>query len=680
MENLRVEFRTGGTKAAAITDLSLRVGRGESYGLVGESGCGKTTLAMAIMGYLGRNGAVTRGQIMFEGEDLAAATPSRMTAIRGRRIAMVYQDPGASLNPTMTVGRQLAEVPMLLGCSSRGLAMDQVLEVLGDVRMPDPQRIVGRYPHQLSGGQMQRVVIAMALLAQPALLLLDEPTTGLDVTVEAAVIDLIVTLRAKYATSLIYISHNLGLIATACDRVGIMYSGELVEEAPVATLFRRPLHPYTVGLLDCVPNLAADKRSRTLRSIPGQFPLPNERPMGCVFGPRCDGFVAGRCDLGPIPMEDSDRADHILRCVRWREIEAAGKAVEPGLQGYTPVAGEHPILDVDRMSKSYEIGTMAWARRRPLVLRANEDLSFSVDRGQILAVVGESGCGKSTFARVLTGLQTANSGNIFFADQNIAAQPVQRRSREMKRAIQMIFQNPDSTLNPSHTVAYAVRRSITKAGVRRGAREVAERVGQLFGMVQLPAQFQGRRPEQLSGGQKQRIAIARAFASEPDLIVADEPVSALDVSVQAAIVTLLLDLQTRARTTLIVISHDLALVRHVADKVVVMYAGRIMEQGTADEVFAGPWHPYTEALLSAIPVANPDQRRANPIRLRGEVPSPIDPPPGCRFASRCPRKIGPICDYEPPPERMGSKSHRISCHILLEELATVQLDAPISGY
>ena len=652
--------------AAAITDLSLSIRRGESYGLVGESGCGKTTLAMAIMGYLGRNGRIAHGQIMFEGEDLAAATPSRLAEIRGRRVAMVYQDPAASLNPTMTIGRQLAEVPELLGVARGRKAMAKVLEVLEDVRMPDPARVVSRYPHQISGGQMQRVVIAMALLARPALLLLDEPTTGLDVTVEAAVIDLIVALREKYDTALLYISHNLGLIATACDHVGIMYSGELVEQAPVADLFRHPLHPYTAGLLDCIPDLASDKRTRTLRSIPGQFPLPHERALGCVFGPRCGAFEAGRCDAGPIPLTPTQHFGHNVRCLRWREIGEAA----PARHNYVPPEAGGNILDVDGLTKSYHIGAAPWARRQRTTVRANEDLSFGVARGEILAVVGESGCGKSTFAHVLTGLQTATSGSIYFADQDIATRPVHRRPREVKRALQMVFQNPDSTLNPSHSVGFAIRRSIARAGVRAGPRDIAARMSELFGMVRLPAQFQKRRPHQLSGGQKQRIAIARAFASEPSLIVADEPVSALDVSVQAAIVTLLLDLQSRAGTTMILISHDLALVRHVADAVVVMYAGRIMEQGTADEVFAAPTHPYTEALLSAIPIPDPDRAQGARIRLTGEVASPINPPPGCRFASRCPRKLGPICETTPPPDRLASKTHHIACHIPLDELAS----------
>ena len=660
MSRLRVEY----DGAAAITNLSLSIARGESYGLVGESGCGKTTLAMAIMGYLGRKGRVTAGQILFEGEDLAAASGQRLAAIRGRRIAMVYQDPAASLNPTMTIGRQLAEVP---GVTSTR----QVLDVLADVRMPDPARAMARYPHQISGGQMQRVVIAMALLARPALLLLDEPTTGLDVTVEAAVIDLIVALREKYDTAMLYISHNLGLIANACDRVGIMYSGELVEQAPVGALFRHPRHPYTTGLLDCIPSLGSDKRSRTLRSIPGQFPLPHERAPGCVFGPRCDDFERGTCDAGPIRLTEAGGADHTVRCVRWREL---APRVEPP-HAIPQASATEIVLAVDALGKSYEIAAAPWSRRRAVSIRANEDLSFTLTKGSILAVVGESGCGKSTFAHVLTGLQTATSGHIHFADQDVAGRLVQHRAPEVKRALQMVFQNPDSTLNPSHSVGFAVRRSITRSGVRKGSRAVADRVSELFGMVRLPGQFQSRRPHQLSGGQRQRIAIARAFASEPKLIVADEPVSALDVSVQAAIVTLLLDLQARAQTTMIVISHDLALVRHIADLVVVMYAGRIMEQGTADEVFALPTHPYTEALLSAIPVADPDARRGPPIRLVGEVASPIDPPPGCRFTGRCPRRLGPICDTEPPPERAASATHRIACHIPLETLTRAQATA-----
>ncbi|HWL18172.1 MAG TPA: ABC transporter ATP-binding protein [Bradyrhizobium sp.] len=667
IRNLRVEYGAGDHRIVAIPDLSLTIRRGESYGLVGESGCGKTTAAMAIMGYLGRNGFATRGSIQFEGEDLLLATPARLARIRGKRIAMVYQEPSASLNPTMTIGRQLAEVPELHDGLSRAAATQRVLDVLADVRMPDPEQVVRRFPHQLSGGQQQRVVIAMALLAHPALLLLDEPTTGLDVTVEAAVLDLIGLLREKYETSLLYISHNLGLIATTCDRVGIMYSGEMVEEAPVIDLFRKPTHPYTRGLLDCIPDLASDKRTRTLSSIPGQFPLPHERPSGCVFGPRCGDFVPGRCDQHPVPLEPATQS-HLVRCLRWSEIEP-----KPAVRVSTYVEPEAmaPILDIDRLSKSYELGGMSWSRNSVSTVKANEDLSFSVRQGEILAVVGESGCGKSTFAKVLTGLETATSGGIFFANQDIARRAVHQRSQEVKRAIQMIFQNPDSTLNPSHAVDFSIRRSITKSGVRKGAAAIAGRVAELFDLVRLPRQFQKRRPDQLSGGQKQRIAIARAFASEPRLIIADEPVSALDVSVQAAVITLLLDLQARDKTTMIFISHDLALVRHVADRVVVMYLGRVMEQGRVEEIFSPPYHPYTEALLSAIPIPDPTKGRGRRVRLTGDIPSPVNPPAGCRFTGRCPRKLGEICDSVPPPEHKVSSTHTIACHLPLDQLVEV---------
>jgi peptide/nickel transport system ATP-binding protein len=659
IRNLRVEYRTTAGALVALPDFSLDVMPGKSLGLVGESGCGKSTLLMAIMGHLGRNGFITNGEILFEGRDLVKAGAAELQGIRGARIAIVYQEPASALNPTMTIGRQLMEVPIHHQGASRDEAREMALRVLADVDMPDPASVMRRYPHQLSGGQKQRVVIGMALLSNPALLLLDEPTTGLDVTVEAAVLDLIAGLQQKYRTALLYISHNLGVIAKVCDRIGVMYAGELVEQAPARALFATPRHPYTQGLLACVPRLGSDKLANPLQPIPGRVPSLANRPRGCVFFARCAHAEPGRCDAGPIPMMLT-APHHDARCVRWDEIAAPTPLPLPATPAKTRSV---PALEVENLSKAYRVG------RTTLI--ANHELSFVAQRARVLAIVGESGSGKSTFAQVLAGLHAASDGRIDFGGDDLAKKPVKQRRPDQVAAIQMVFQNPDSTLNPSHSIGWPIARALKRFGVARRRRERDERVKQLLDLVHLPAAIRHRSPRQLSGGQKQRAAIARAFAGNPELLIADEPVSALDVSVQAAIVNLLLKIQAEQGTTMLFISHDLALVRHLADDVVVMYLGRVMESGSVASVFAPPYHPYTEALLSAVPVPDPtvEQKR---IRLQGEVPSPINVPKGCRFASRCPRKLGPICDQEPPPLQEAGDGHVIACHIPLPELANVE--------
>ncbi|MEH7839300.1 ABC transporter ATP-binding protein [Rhizobium laguerreae] len=659
IRELRIEFRGKSETVVAIPDLSFKVMPGESYGLVGESGCGKSTTAMAIMGYLGATGVVAGGSIRFNGKQLVDASAKELRSIRGRQIAMVYQDPMSALNPVKTIGAQLAEVPLLhMGASKKDAAMAMAEAMLADVRLSDPGDMMKRYPHQLSGGQQQRVVIAMALLARPSLLLLDEPTTGLDVTVEAAVIDLIAELRQRYSTSLLFISHNLGLIAESCDRLGIMYSGEMVEEGTTSEVFRRPKHPYTRGLIACIPDITGDKRSRTLAAIPGSIPLPQERPQGCLFGPRCSSFVSGLCDRPDLALEPAAE-EHLVRCVRWPEISAVEATFAPVETQMNAKSTAITLSDVNRL---YPVGGQK-------TVKANEAVSFDAATAEIVALVGESGCGKSTLARIVTGLDKATSGEIRMAGENIAELQASERPRALLQQIQMIFQNPDSTLNPSHSAAFSIRRSIKKFGIRKGKAEIEQRVHELLEMVRLSPAVADRKPNQLSGGQKQRIAIARAFAAEPSLIVADEPVSALDVSVQAAVVTLLLDIQREKHATMLFISHDLALVRHVADKVVVMYLGKIMEQGTVEEVFGEGAHPYTEALLSAIRSPHPDEVPRERIRLSGETPSPVNVPAGCRFSTRCHRKLGSVCDTVAPPLRRMSATHEILCHIDQAELA-----------
>jgi peptide/nickel transport system ATP-binding protein len=657
VKDLRIEFRTKGETVIAVPALSFQVRPGESYGLVGESGCGKSTTAMAIMGYLGATGVVASGSIRFEGQELRGASPKALRTIRGRRIGMVYQDPMSALNPVKTIGAQLAEVPMLHLGANRKDALEMAAAMLADVRLPDPGEMLRRYPHQLSGGQQQRVVIAMALLARPSLLLLDEPTTGLDVTVEAAVIDLIGDLRKRYGTSLLFISHNLGLIAETCDRVGILYAGELIEEGTTEDLFRHPRHPYTQGLIDCIPDIHHDKTTRVLAAIPGHIPQPRDRPKGCVFAPRCTSATPGLCDGEPLAMEPLG-VEHLVRCARVADVSWQKPVPQGGLAPATAQGASLAIMD---LSKTYKV-------RGRKILQANEAVTFTAAPAEIVALVGESGCGKSTLARIVTGLERATSGQIRLAEEDLAQIAAKDRSRPLLQAVQMIFQNPDSTLNPSHSAAFSIRRAIMKFGMRLGKSAIDQRLQDLLQMVRLSPDIAARKPSHLSGGQKQRIAIARAFAADPSLIVADEPVSALDVSVQAAVVTLLLDIQRDKHTTMVFISHDLALVRHVADKVVVMYLGKVMEQGRADEIFGGANHPYTQALISAIRSPNPQDRPRERIHLTGDTPSPVNLPVGCRFATRCHRKLGALCDTVAPPIRQMSPSHEITCHIDIAEL------------
>jgi len=671
-QDLCISYFTRAGEIPAVIDFNLTLNKGESVGLVGESGCGKSTVAMAIMQYLGGNGGIVGGRVLYKGRDLATFSGEALRQLRGSEIAMVYQEPMAALNPSMSLGRQLMEVPLFHENVSEAEARGRALQMLADVKLPDPERVLESYPHQVSGGQQQRVVIAMALLSNPTLLLLDEPTTALDVTVEAGIIELIAEIAERFDTSMVYISHNLGLILATCDRINVMYSGVVVEEGTVKEVFDEMRHPYTKGLFGAIPLPSADKQARPLVPIRGQLPLPHERPRGCFFGPRCDHFQDGECGSGKIPMDAVGETGHRVRCARWRDIDWASYRPE-GLGGDEIKIGE-PVLKIRKMRKYYEIvdnSLVALIRgERIRYVKANESISFDARESETVAIVGESGCGKSTFAKVLMGLETASAGEVVFRDQDVANFPVQNRAPDMVGSVQMVFQNPFDTLNPSHSVGAQLARVIKKFGVESRRERIEQRVLELLDLVKLPRDFARRRPRQLSGGQKQRVGIARAFAGNPAMVVADEPVSALDVSVQAAVTGLLQDIQRSYRTTLLFISHDLSLVRYLADRVVVMYLGHIVEQGTTDEVFSPPYHPYTEALLSAVPIADTSIEKKR-IVLEGELPSVMYPPEGCPFNTRCHRKLGEICETANPPVVEDSPGHEIACHISLEELRKV---------
>ncbi|MCG6883519.1 MAG: ABC transporter ATP-binding protein [Silicimonas sp.] len=674
IDKLSISFFTRLREIPAVMDFSCTVQPGEALGLVGESGCGKSTVALGVMQDLGVNGRIVGGTIKFKGRNLNQMSQEELRGIRGSEIAMIYQEPMASLNPAMRIGRQLMEVPMIHEGVDEKEAWKRALEVVSDVRLPDPERMLNSFPHQLSGGQQQRIVIAMALMSKPSLLILDEPTTALDVTVEAAVVELVKDLGKKYGTSMLFISHNLGLVLETCDRICVMYSGEAVERGSIGDVFDKMQHPYTQALFRSIPLPGADKNARPLVAIPGNFPLPHERPPGCNFGPRCDYFQAGRCDQGDIRMADVPGDDrHATRCLRFEEIDW-NAPIQLGVQHDKTAPGD-VVLRMENLKKYYEVAANAlFGGGERKVVKANESLTFEARESETLAIVGESGCGKSTFAKVLMGLETATEGQILLDNRPIEQVPIEARDTKTVSNVQMVFQNPFDTLNPSMTVGRQIIRALEIFGIGDSETDRERRMLELLDLVKLPREFATRMPRQLSGGQKQRVGIARAFSGGARIVVADEPVSALDVSVQAAVTELLMEIQRTEKTTLLFISHDLSIVRYLADRVMVMYLGHVVEIGDTEEVFAPPYHPYTEALLSAVPIADTSVEKQH-IVLEGDVPSAMNPPPGCPFQTRCrwkDRVPDGLCDKEVPPMVTLSGGHQIKCHLSEEVLAAME--------
>jgi len=675
IENLSISFFTRLREIPAVMDFSCTVMPGEAMGLVGESGCGKSTVALGVMQDLGVNGRIVGGTIKFKGRDLNEMSNEELRDLRGSEIAMIYQEPMASLNPAMKIGMQLAEVPMIHEGASKEEAIALARQVIEDVRLPDPDRILKAYPHQLSGGQQQRIVIAMALMSKPSLLILDEPTTALDVTVEAGIVDLVKALGEKYGTSMLFISHNLGLVMDVCDRLCVMYSGEAVETGSIKDVFDKMQHPYTQALFRSIPLPGADKNSRPLVAIPGNFPLPHERPNGCNFGPRCDYYQEGLCNAAEISMQPIAGDDrHDSRCLRIADIDW-NAPIAKAIEQKSAEKGE-VVLKLDNLKKYYEVAANALfgSSGAKKVVKANETISFEAREGETLAIVGESGCGKSTFAKVLMGLETATDGSIQMLGEEISTVPIQERDTEAVSSVQMVFQNPFDTLNPSMTVGRQIVRALEIFGIGDNSAERWAHMLELLDLVKLPREFANRMPRQLSGGQKQRVGIARAFAGDAKIVVADEPVSALDVSVQAAVTDLLMEIQREHLTTLLFISHDLSIVRYLSDRVMVMYLGHVVELGTTDQVFSPPYHPYTEALLSAVPIADTSVEKRR-IVLDGDIPSAVNPPPGCPFQTRCRWKSevpNNLCDTEVPPIKVVGDNHQLKCHLSDEILAKME--------
>jgi peptide/nickel transport system ATP-binding protein len=675
LEDLAVAYKVRDGEIEAVEDVSFEIKRGETHGIVGESGCGKSTVAWAVVNFLGNNGYVKRGSIKFQGRELVGIVGEELRQLRGDQIAMVYQDPMQALNPSMRLGEQMKEVLTVHRGISDQEAEKHCIEMLERVYMPDAANVMNRFPHQISGGQQQRVVIAMALLNNPALLIMDEPTTALDVTVEAAVLDLIAKLRREFDTAIMYITHNLGVVARVSSRVGVMYAGEMVERATVEEIYRNPKHPYTQGLIRCVPKLGADKAGSVLYPIRGRVPPPDSRPVGCVFGPRCDYFRDLCREERPELRQVSSGS--WVRCHFAEEIDPAQWTPSEDILPPSITAEEargEPILQLRDLKKYYEVqgsslkDMLGLGEKR--YVKAVENANFDLPKGRTLGIVGESGCGKSTLVKTIIGLESSTAGEAEFMGLDITGD-ISTRSEQLIQELQMVFQNPDSTMNPAYTVGQQIGRPMQRFGtVPRD--QIRDEVIKLLQAMRLGENYYDRLPRQLSGGEKQRVGIARALASHPDLVLCDEPVSALDVSVQAAILNLLLEIQQEYGTTMIFIAHDLSVVRFFSDYVGVMYLGQIMEIGPAEAIYAPPYHPYTEALLSAVPIPDPAVEQKH-IRLEGGVPSAIAPPSGCRFHTRCPRREfmpdgGKLCETEVPPWREVGEEHRIFCHLPLETL------------
>lgn len=680
VENLAVAFKVRGGEVEAVQDVSFEIHRGETYGIVGESGCGKSTVAWSILNFLGTNGYIKRGSIKFQGQDLVGRSEKELRLLRGDQIAMVYQDPMQALNPSLRLGKQMTEVLTVHRGISEKEAEKRCIEMLERVYMPDPANVMLRYPHQISGGQQQRIVIAMALLNNPALLVMDEPTTALDVTVEAAVLDLIAELRRDFDTAIMYISHNLGVVARVCNRVGVMYAGEMVERATVEDIFADPQHPYTQGLIRCVPKLGSDKGSSFLYPIRGRVPSPSNRPTGCVFGPRCDYFQ-DRCKEERPKLRQIEDGQTMVRCHFAEQIDASSwiptaDIVLPALKQKDDGQAAPTIMEVTDLKKYYKVVGNSLpdvlGLSEPRYVKAVENVSFSIPKGSTLGIVGESGCGKSTLIKTIIGLEDSTDGSATLMGFDLTVD-ISKRSENLIQELQMVFQNPDSTMNPSYTIGQQIARPIERF-VTVPKDQVRAEVIRLLELMRLGENYYDRLPRQLSGGEKQRVGIARALASRPDLVLCDEPVSALDVSVQAAVLNLLIEVQQTYDTTLIFIAHDLGVVRFFSDAIAVMYLGQIMEIGSSEAIYALPYHPYTEALLSAIPIPDPSVKQST-IRLEGNVPSAINPPSGCRFHTRCPRRHllpdgGKICETTVPEWQDNGNGHRIFCHIPLETLNT----------
>lgn len=653
-----------------VDGLSLRLERATTLGLVGESGCGKTMTALSVMRLLPPGVEVLSGQILVNGRDVATLGESKMRQMRGRHVSAVFQDPMTSLTPTMTVGHQVSEALRVQRGRRRVKAMVAASELLSLVGLPRPRERLGDYPHQLSGGQRQRVLIAMALAGGAPLLIADEPTTALDVTIQAQILELLDDLKGRLGMALLLITHDMGVIAGRTDFVAVMYAGRIVEEAPTTELFGAPHHPYTEGLLASIPRQGQDA-SEPLSTIPGLPPNPEAFPPGCRFAPRCR-YATDRCRAEDPPLTDPSGMGHAFACHHpvgfGPSVETAApirlkvpQQVSPPVKGLS--GADAPVLEVTHLVKEFPVAGEHLIRRSAASVKAVSDVSFVVARGETLGLVGESGSGKTTLARMVVALEVPTSGTVRVQGSDLAS--LKRRPlRRARRLIQPVFQDSFASLDPRMRVRTSISEPLVIQGI--GTRtEQAGRVDDLLAEVGLSPETAKRHPHQLSGGQRQRVALARALALQPDLIVADEPVSALDVSVRAQILNLMHDLQRARGLSYLFISHDLSVVRYLADRIGVMYLGKLVELGSSRSVYDHPAHPYTASLIRAIPDPDPVAVRLRRSELPiGDIPSPIDPPSGCRFRTRCP-KANDICKRIEPPLRQLRPGQLAACHFPL---------------
>lgn len=667
VDSLDVEFSVPGGTIRALRDVSLTLEAGETLGIVGESGSGKSTLALAILRYLDNNARIPNGTITFDGRDIYELSRKELRQIRGNRIAHVAQNASRSLNPSLRIGSQIKEaVTLHQGVSDDDEAMERVYEVLERVNIPNPPDVAKRYPFELSGGQQQRALIAIGLSCNPDCLILDEPTTGLDVTTQAKLLDLIGELKEGSEVGIILITHNLGVVSQIADNVNILYAGKMMEKGPVDEVFTDPANPYTQALLATTPELGEDK---ALHPIPGQIPDLGDIPEGCIFADRCE-FVTEDCRTGSIPMEHV--ADgHETRCINWETCRSEPIVPEP--RGKRPWNPGDVILEATDLVKHYDEGTLFQRLFRDhSPVRAVQGVDLSIAEAETVGLVGESGCGKTTLGWTMLRMYEPTSGSITYRGTDLADLSG-AAMREFRSECQILFQDPEGSLNPRKRVKHVIERPL-KLFTDMDAEDRDARVSELLRQVNLADDLKEQYPHELSGGQQQRVAIARAFATNPSLVVLDEPVSSLDVSVQASILNLLNELRSEYNTSYLLISHNIGVIEAICDRLAVMYLGEIIERGTLKEVLQPPVHPYTRSLLSSIPSLDPHEKGTR-IRLEGDVPSARDPPSGCSFHTRCPQKIGDVCETDEPPLAPledgsdGSDSHCIACHLETEEMA-----------
>ena len=669
LKDVRTDIRLKNSTVHALDGVTLSVEPGETVGVVGESGCGKTMTAMSVMRLLPNGGSVTGGEILLDGRDLLALSDSEMSKVRGNEIGMIFQDPMTSLNPTMSVGRQISESVRIHRGYDKKQAHERAVEMLSLVGMPSPQRRALDYPHQLSGGMRQRAMIAMALANEPKLLIADEPTTALDVTVQKQILGLIDSLKDRLGMAVILVTHDLGVIAGRADKIAVMYAGRVVETTRTETLYANPRHPYTEALFDSLPERGAESGTK-LYSIPGLPPDLTKPPTGCRFAARCR-YATDTCREQD-PQLTGETAEHQYACFfPVGEVERSAKAVPVTLTEATSSEAipqsriGAPLLEVKNLVKEYPITAGAILRRKIGAVSAVADVSFTIYQGETLGLVGESGCGKTTVGKLLVGLEGASSGQIGYAGRDLAADKHARGA--VRKEIQLMFQDSYAAMNPRMRVRSVLREplDIQKVG-DKASRD--KRIAELFDQVGLPRTALERYPHEFSGGQRQRVGLARALTLAPKLIVADEPVSALDVSIQSQVLNLMKDLQVEFGLSYLFISHDLSVVRYLSDRIGVMYLGKLVEIGPADSVYANPVHHYTRGLLDTIPVADPEVEKAKEDKgIAGELPSAIDPPSGCRFRTRCPAAQSLCAEQEPPLVEFGTNGHLAACHFPLRK-------------